>query len=469
MGGGGGGGSGGGKTFGLTSSTHSKRGRGSFKRRGGGGGGTGRGANISSASYRPENNNNPVAAGVAEAGASIRASTNAVDEAVSQEQKFDDVATLDAIDASLGFERVEEGPMREGWLVGIHPTLGRDDETSAGNARGKSGVDLYFIQDDGASFKCTTWYHPYFYLACRPQTEAAVEEWLLRKFEGALLRCERENKEDLKLPNHLLGYQRTFLKLFFLNVQDLLTVRRELMPIVAEAQKKLDARDAYADVLAGSNSAGGGGLDGADDIESFTGGAGASSSTAGGAGGIPEAAGAAMDIFLDQADLVDDRWTGGRARNAKGAAPNERGRGLDPQECIIDIREYDLPYCLRVGIDMGEYKAERFWTPNSGCLLQRSHHLALHHSPSAPCTGRDPRRALVQRRLRGRAPLAELHQGACEARGPVRAGVRHRDDEAAAQVPGRGDGRDHDDLVHDRRARVPHHEPRGGVGGHRRL
>lgn len=32
---------------------------------------------------------------------------------------------------------------------------------------GKAAVDFYFIQDDGAMFKCTLQYEPYFYIACK--------------------------------------------------------------------------------------------------------------------------------------------------------------------------------------------------------------------------------------------------------------------------------------------------------------
>ena len=272
---------------------------------------------------------------------------------MTQEERFEQVVTLDAIDASLGFERLEEGASREAWLVSMHPTITREED---GALRGKSGVDFYFIEDDASSFKVTVYYQPYFYIACRPKTESSVEEWLLKKYEGSIARIERGNKEDLKLPNHLLGYQRTFLKLFFHNVQDLLSVRREVMPIINEAKKKLDARDAYADVLANSagQDAGGGEGGGMHDIESFGPG-----SYAGATGSSSRPGGAAVMDLLMEEDAVDDKWTGGRAKNAKGMAHNERGRGLDPQECMIDIREYDVPYYLRVAIDNGTYLPRR--------------------------------------------------------------------------------------------------------------
>jgi DNA polymerase epsilon subunit 1 len=75
-------------------------------------------------------------------------------------------------------------------------------------------VDYYFIQEDGAMFKATMPYEPYFYLSCRVSfisckatgahqmksgTETIVEEWLMKRFEGTLVRVEREKKWDLDL------------------------------------------------------------------------------------------------------------------------------------------------------------------------------------------------------------------------------------------------------------------------------
>lgn len=86
---------------------------------------------------------------------------------------------------------------------------------------GRSAVDLYFLQDDGASFKATILYDPYFYVACKvfdvylaiiasakqrihsssiqPGTEAEVEEYLRRKFSRYLQSLSIIEKEDLKL------------------------------------------------------------------------------------------------------------------------------------------------------------------------------------------------------------------------------------------------------------------------------
>jgi DNA polymerase epsilon subunit 1 len=50
------------------------------------------------------------------------------------------------------------------------------------------------------------------------------------------------------MPNHLLGYKRTFLQLRFSNVSDLLAARRDIMPIAEKNKKNMNAIDTYAEV-----------------------------------------------------------------------------------------------------------------------------------------------------------------------------------------------------------------------------
>ncbi|KAN0061615.1 DNA polymerase epsilon catalytic subunit [Thecaphora frezii] len=282
------------RTFGLTSSRgggNNTRSRGTFRKRGGGSG----------SSFRSTKEQ-----AVTAASAQL---TKGIDDGSAVEERFQEVKDRDEIDESLGFHRLEEGETKQAWLVNMHPTLIRDPE----HATGRSGVDFYFIQDDASMFKATVLFQPYFLIGCRSGTESLVEEWARRRYEGLIQSIQRVRKEDLKLPNHLVGNQRLFLRLNFLNVNDLLAVRRELLPLAQEAQKKLSAVDTYADVLNAAATA---------EIEIEM------DEEAGGASYAPG----------------EDGWTGG---------PKKRHghQGLDPSECINDIREYDVPYHLRLAID----------------------------------------------------------------------------------------------------------------------
>ncbi|KAG0367489.1 hypothetical protein BC939DRAFT_506368 [Gamsiella multidivaricata] len=208
------------------------------------------------------------------------------DEGTHIEQRFDDVALQDEIDEKLGFFKFQEGPEKLGWLINQHATLVKDEDWPTG----RSAIDYYFIQDDGEMFKTTVKYSPYFYIAPKVGLEGDVEEYIRRKFESTVEKMSRVQKEDLDLPNHLLGNTRTLIKLAFRNVRDLLSVRKIILPAAKANQAKMSALDTYAEVISAS------------------------------------------------ADMDHEPI----ASRAGG------GDGLDN---IVDIREYDVPYTIRVAID----------------------------------------------------------------------------------------------------------------------
>jgi DNA polymerase epsilon subunit 1 len=147
------------------------------------------------------------------------------DDGTAAQERFEEVKVYYEIDAKLGFDKFESnlaaGESRDGWLVNMHATLVPSDT----HATGLAAVDYYFIQDDGGMFKATIPYEPYFYVTCRvselagteterwalsgglwsltcnPQggTETIVEEWLIKRFEGLVVRVEREKKWDLSV------------------------------------------------------------------------------------------------------------------------------------------------------------------------------------------------------------------------------------------------------------------------------
>ncbi|KAJ2559538.1 DNA polymerase epsilon catalytic subunit [Coemansia sp. RSA 1933] len=159
------------------------------------------------------------------------------------EFRNDAVQIIDQVDSKLGFERYQEGPTRLGWMVNMHATSVPDEE----NNSVKAAVDYYFLEQDGGSFKCTLLYKPYFYMICSPGAETEVGEWLVRRFDRLVDDVETVEKEDLGMANHLTGCKRKLVKIVFRNVQDLLSVRRELQPIIKRNGKRSDLMNAYND------------------------------------------------------------------------------------------------------------------------------------------------------------------------------------------------------------------------------
>lgn len=204
---------------------------------------------------------------------------------VQQESKLDHVRKIDEIDAMMGFSRYESGPTKTGWLVNMHATTVPSKEYSAGLA----GVDYYFLDEEGGSFKSTIQYDPYFLLVCTPGHEADVEEYLKKKLEMFLKSVSRLEKDDLSIPNHLIGIRVNILRLNFPNISDLNEAKRVLQPLVLENQKRKETKNLYS---------------------------------------------AVNKNYRDEFEIKTD------TENL-----------ADASEFIEDIREYDVPYCTRVSID----------------------------------------------------------------------------------------------------------------------
>ncbi|XP_037818567.1 DNA polymerase epsilon catalytic subunit 1 [Lucilia sericata] len=155
-----------------------------------------------------------------------------------------------------------------------------------------AALDLFFIQMDGSRFKCTVAYQPY--LLIKPDEKQAIEvaRFLSRKYSGQLVSVEHIYKEDLDLPNHLSGLQQQYLKLTFLNQTAMTKVRREIMAAVRKNTEREKSNTYYLQMLASSLA-------------------------------------------------------------ANSASESGDGRKqLDYMDCIMDIREHDVPYHVRVSIDL---------------------------------------------------------------------------------------------------------------------
>ncbi|KAK1251611.1 hypothetical protein MKX07_007090 [Trichoderma sp. CBMAI-0711] len=216
-------------------------------------------------------------------------------EGTSADEKWERTRLAQSIDDRMGFARYESGKKKEGWLVNVQPTSVEDERIPGGRA----ALDCYFIELDGSTFKATVEYDPYFIIAVKKGRESEVEEWVKRvPGGGAVKAIRRIEKEDLSMPNHLMGYRRTFIELRFANVNDLMAARRDILPIAEKNKKNMNAMDAYAEVATNNGN---------------------------------------FDLFDN--DLRDDE------RNTSTSIS-------EASDFIVDIREYDVPYHVRVMIDL---------------------------------------------------------------------------------------------------------------------
>jgi DNA polymerase epsilon subunit 1 len=107
-----------------------------------------------------------------------------------------------------------------------------------------SAVEFYFLGEDNEKFKATVPYSPYFYLGAKEGTERDVVSYLTRKYQGKIIKQDIIEKEDMDLKNHLIGLKQTFLKLYFLNMDELIKVRNELRNVV-KRNKERNEKNAY--------------------------------------------------------------------------------------------------------------------------------------------------------------------------------------------------------------------------------
>ncbi|ODV90059.1 hypothetical protein CANCADRAFT_1791 [Tortispora caseinolytica NRRL Y-17796] len=198
----------------------------------------------------------------------------------------EDTKKIDELDARFGFPRYESGPKKIGWMFNMHSTT-YFDELSDNKKQERAAVDYYFLADTGGTFKATVVFDPYFLVACKPGTEADVEEYLRRLLVDTVKSTTRITKEDLNLANHLVGKRRQFIKLTFHTITLLLQARKTLFGIVK-----------------------------------------------------PASTNSLSDAFTDYSSHGFDIDFNG-----------ERASVRDSSECIVDIREYDVPYHVRVAID----------------------------------------------------------------------------------------------------------------------
>ncbi|KAL6947333.1 DNA polymerase epsilon catalytic subunit [Hanseniaspora vineae] len=178
-------------------------------------------------------------------------------------QHMQQAAKTDEIDNMMGFERfipaelddssaaAQMNNRRTGWLANMHPTLiPNTDEHSSGSLSysGVSGVDFYFLDEEGGYFKSTIKYDPYFLVMVKNEKRVHdVEEFLKKLLESCLHSTEVIDKDDLKQSNHLIGLKRTLVKLNFLNTNDLFEARRLLRPILQQNNNSQLTRDIYKD------------------------------------------------------------------------------------------------------------------------------------------------------------------------------------------------------------------------------
>uniref|UniRef100_A0A8C8ZA88 DNA polymerase epsilon catalytic subunit n=1 Tax=Prolemur simus TaxID=1328070 RepID=A0A8C8ZA88_PROSS len=138
-----------------------------------------------------------------------------------------------------------------------------------------------------------------------------VSSFLSKKFQGKIAKVETVPKEDLDLPNHLVGLKRNYVKLSFHTVEDLVKVKKEISPAVKKNREQDRASDAYT---------------------------------------------AMLSSVLQGGSVITDE--------------EETSRKIaDQLDNIVDMREYDVPYHIRLSIDLKIHVAHWYNVRHRGSAL----------------------------------------------------------------------------------------------------
>lgn len=150
----------------------------------------------------------------------------------------------DKIDLKYGYERVKDTQERTGYLVNMHST-----EILNQDRRLVAALDLYFLQMDGTRYKMSVIYAPYLLLITKEGHALEVAKFLSRKYEGQLQKVEHIQKEDLDLPNHLSGLKQNLLKLTFANTSHMSKVKKDLSAAVRKNKERDKSNTIYMQML----------------------------------------------------------------------------------------------------------------------------------------------------------------------------------------------------------------------------
>uniref|UniRef100_A0A8R1XQP9 DNA polymerase epsilon catalytic subunit n=1 Tax=Onchocerca volvulus TaxID=6282 RepID=A0A8R1XQP9_ONCVO len=196
--------------------------------------------------------------------------------------RLEKIRSSETLDRKFGFQRYTDIEWKNAWLLNVQAAEMIDEETKNIIAV----CDFYFLQEDGERFKISYPFRPYLYIAALPSFEHQVLSYLSKKY-AKVITIDIVEKEDLDLKNHLSGVKRTYLKISFPSLSELLKFKKDITPILRRNQEREKQTTSYTNLL----------------IKHF---------------------------------------------GSRELQPDEGGA----LEKIIDLREHDLPYQMRVCIDI---------------------------------------------------------------------------------------------------------------------
>ncbi|KAL3319162.1 hypothetical protein Ciccas_002174 [Cichlidogyrus casuarinus] len=233
------------------------------------------------------------------------------------EQRINQSENDSLVDMIYGFEPLIGSQEKIGWLFNIQATDSLDE-----NKRLVSALNLYFIEQDGSRFRATIPYLPYFLLQVNGDSAAErdVTTYLTRKYSSQIAKVEQIFKDDLDAKNHLVGLKASYLKVSFFSVNELVSIRRDLASHVKKNKALSQVSSSYSNLLS----------------EHFS------------------------------------------SINNQASTSSGKSTVSTPLDYLIDIREFDVPYTVRVCIDMNIFCAHWYnvkSVPGQSPTIMKNEHI----------------------------------------------------------------------------------------------
>lgn len=147
-------------------------------------------------------------------------------------QRIDEQIQTNELDHLYGYVKPTENEFTA-YVLNMHAGTYLDEDTK----KLMSCLDIYLVTEKGVRSKIQYPFMHYFYVMPKDSKLADdLANHLPKKFK-LIAKIEKIRKEDLSLRNHLVGLQRTFLKLYFNNHDDLREVSKEILRIVNKNKK----------------------------------------------------------------------------------------------------------------------------------------------------------------------------------------------------------------------------------------
>merc|ERR1711957_727187 len=113
----------------------------------------------------------------------------------------------DEFENRINIHWLGQGHQFKGYLLNMKPHKIIDEQKME-----ESCLLLYFLLENGDTYKALYKYEPYFYIIVKPESLLELQQFILRKFEGKVSNTDIIDRVDLDLINHLSGIKTQLIK-----------------------------------------------------------------------------------------------------------------------------------------------------------------------------------------------------------------------------------------------------------------